>query len=1006
MADKSIIVRPNPFPGLRAFRPDEGHLFFARVESTMKVVSKLNDNRFVAILGASGSGKSSLALSGVIPALLKENVDGRKSWSYLVFRPDQNPIDHLAGDLAALSAGAGFAQLSAASVAASLLNRTEGLTDVVNKIRKNLRQQIVIVIDQFEEIFRFSPTASKGSPGDDAAEFIDLIVNAVQKPDQGLFIILTLPSEYVSECSRFQSLTNLMNSSSYLLPQISHAHLTSIIEEPLKVSGASIESTLVRLILDDMEERPGQLPVLQHLMMRLWNHWSRAGDLNRPISVADYEAVGQLKGAIAQHAGQALESLDERHRYVCSRLFRTITARTDDGRELRKPERISTITAQTGCTENEIIVVAEVFRSSEYSFLTPSMEESLTGESILDLTHESIIRLWSTLREWMEDEAFSGKLYSQLATAAEQYQAGNGRLWTGPDLMLALRWREDNNPTVAWAEKIDPAFERAMLFLKNSEEEYAAQIEYSRKSGRTKIKRSRLFAGLMGLISLFALAAFVTIYSLRTKAEKQRLVAMQLKEEALAINDRLRDSLQLLADTLETAVELTDIERINALAAATKAAKAERIANEAQASVKEIAAGKAAALKKVSEENRLKMLSLARSLAVRSLNHSGEKDLQILLARQSYLFNDRYNGFTDDADVFAALYEVSKLYGNKFYDKLTYAGADMTAMAKGAAGQLFTADTKGRILSWQTDRPAKGYDVISSTDRIIKVMALSPDAAWLACGTDKSGIIMMPIADDRIGYQLQDTSCGITSLIFSAGGDRLYYSTTDGGVNEWNLKTRRITKIIDDGYGISSLEASDDRAVMAALTSNGKVLLWETASPGKQSTLEAGDRIITSHSFFPGKDRLATGDNSGIVDIWDISSKSLMANVEGHHSPVRRIVFDKAAGKMLTADDAGEIRLWTLANLSQPPVVFTDSRKEINSLIFCDDGNTFLAATGNEVTRRPAYIQCITDGLCDRITRNLTEQEWSAYVGQDVEYEPTCPDKAYKISVREVRGAR
>ncbi len=327
-----------------------------------------------------------------------------------------------------------------------------------------------------------------------------------------------------------------MNNSSYLLPHISYELLGSVIEDPVKVAGASIDRALVRLILADLTDKPGQLPVLQHLMMRLWNQWSRAGDMSRPISIADYEAVGQVKGAISQHAGQALESLDERHRYVCSRLFRTITTRSDDGRELRKPERILAIAAQTGCTEQEIIDVAEVFRSPEYSFITPSKEVPLTRESILDLTHESIIRLWGTLRNWMDEEETSGKLYLQLAVSAGQYQEGNGKLWTAPDLLVALRWREENNPTLAWAEKIDPAFERTMLFLKNSEEEYVNREEYNRKTGTETIKRSRLITGLLGLIALATLIALGTVFTLRNRAEKQKSVAIQMKDEAIAVN--------------------------------------------------------------------------------------------------------------------------------------------------------------------------------------------------------------------------------------------------------------------------------------------------------------------------------------------------------------------------------------------------------------------------------------------------------------------------------------
>ena len=1002
MPERNIIIRPNPFPGLRAFRPDEGHLFFGRMESTLKVVSKLKENRFVAVLGASGSGKSSLVLSGVIPALLKENTEEKKSWSYLVFRPALNPVDHLATELSVLSAGAGFNQLSDVSVAASLHNRTEGVNDVINRIRKNLRQQVVIVIDQFEEIFRFSPATSRGLPGDDATDFIDLIVNAMQKPDHGLYIILTLRSEYVSDCGRFHSLTDLMNSSSYLLPQIPVDQMVTVIEEPVKLSGGSIDRSLVKLILSDLEERPGQLPVLQHLMMRTWNQWSRLGDLSRPIGIADYEAVGMLKGAISQHAGQAFDSLDERHRYVCSRLFRTITTRSDDGRELRKPERISTIAVLTGCAEHEIIGVAEVFRSPEYSFLTPSKEVPLNGESILDLTHESIIRLWGNLRKWMDEEEASVKLYRQLASAAAQYQEGTGRLWTAPDLLMALRWRDENNPTLAWAEKIDPAFERALIFLKNSEEEYLIREEYGRKSSNETVRRSRLIAGLLGLLAILTLVALGAVYSLRNRAERQKSVAIQMKDEAVTLNDRLSDSLEVLSSALGLAPAATEG---NLIMPEERVKQAEARARSAEEAVREMASGKAEDMERFSKANSNRMLSLARSLAVRSLNHAGNKDLQILLAWQAYLFNRKYDGIAEDADVFAGLYDVSKRYGNRFCARYTPDGAEYTAMAEGFDGIFFTADSKGRVLSWKAGQPSAGYDLVWSGNKTISAMTLSPDRSWLACGTDDSEILMIPFDDDSIGYQLHDSTGTITALSYT-DTDHLYSSTSGGSVNEWDLRNRSVRKVASDGSGIVALEISDDNNMLAALTGNGRLICWQTGSPAKHITINTGDKIITAHKFIPGGNRLATGDDTGTIDIWSTSTGLADGNASGHMSAVRGIAFDVADGQMLTADEAGEVRLWTMANLEQPPVVFTDGGQEVLRLAFSDGGESFLAATQTDVIRRPAHIRLMTDGLCDKVTRNLTMQEWSAYVGRDIEYETTCPDKEYRIRVREIRGAR
>ncbi len=526
MTAKNDTLRQNPFPGLRAFKPEEGHLFFGRMESTAKVVARLIENRFVAVLGASGSGKSSLVMSGVIPALLNEDAKGTRTWSFVIFRPEQNPIDNLAAQLSALSAEAGFTYLPVSSITASLHNRSEGLADVVNKIRKNLRQQIVIVIDQFEEAFRYSTPVSGGSEGDEATDFIDLIVSAVRQPDQGLFVVLTLRSEYVAECSRFHSLTNLLNSGSYLLPQLNRETMVSVIEEPVRVSGATVDRSLVRTIINDLGEKTGQLPVLQHLLMRLWNQWSKSGDLSRPLGMADYEAVGRVKGAISQHAGQAFNSLDERHKYVCARLFRTITTRTEDGKELRKPEKISAIASYTGCSKEEIIKVAEVFRAPEYSFITPVQELELTEDSIIDLTHESIIKLWESLRKWLDEEEASRKLYLQLADAAALHQEGKGKLWTAPELQFAIKWRNETNPTIAWAEKLDPAFERAMLFLKNSEEKYIEQEEHNKKAGRKKVNRSRLFAGLLGLIAIIALIVLGTVISLRGRSEREKEMAL------------------------------------------------------------------------------------------------------------------------------------------------------------------------------------------------------------------------------------------------------------------------------------------------------------------------------------------------------------------------------------------------------------------------------------------------------------------------------------------------
>jgi hypothetical protein len=482
---------------------------------------------------------------------------------------------------------------------------------------------------------------------------------------------------------------------------------------------------------------------------------------------------------------------------------------------------------------------------------------------------------------------------------------------------------------------------------------------------------------------------------------------LQLKDEAVAYTNVLSDSLNLLSDTFRTAEQEAGLEKLNTVAAINRAREAEQRASAAGNMLKNAETEKTAAVVMATEENRSKMLTVARSLAVRSINHSGEQDLQILLAWQAYLFNERHEGIEDDADIFSALYEVSKRYGNKYYSRFRPDGAAVTAMAQGPDGYFFyTADTEGRVLRWQNDQPGKGYNLIWTGDKVIKAMSVSPDASWLACGTSTSEVIMIPLTGDTVGYQLQNAGGSIAALIFNTTGNLLYTSTIEGTVTAWDLKSRRGNNIAGDPAGIITLEISDDNNLLAALTKDGRVMLWNQEAPNRQYTLDAGERVITSLKFIPGEEKLATGDETGIMDIWDTGTKTIVAYVEGHTSAINAIAFNKTDNRMITADRKGGISIWSLSDLTRPPVVISDSNEEIMHLVFNKDGNAFLAATRTEVTQRPAHVKCMTAGLCTMVTRNLSPVEWAAYVGRDIEYEPTCPDRPYKIKVKEITGAR
>lgn len=989
MTERSCTSLLNPFPGLRAFGPGDGHLLFGRNAGCEEVIAKLHANRFVSVLGASGSGKSSLVLSGVIPRLLAENSEGKRSWSYAVLRPSNNPVEALANELSSLSCAAGFAFVSPMAVSIALNNDSEGLGDVVSRIRKNLRQRIILVVDQFEEIFRYSNEQS----GESISDFVNLLISAVKAEDTGLYIIITMQSDFIPECSRFETLISLMNAGSYLIPQIKGAAYSEIIEEPLKLTGTPIDGKLVNTIILEAGNKSGYLPQMQHMLMRLWDQWDRCGDKTRSIGIADYEAVGRLEGALSRHAGKAFSELSEKHKLVCERLFRTITTSGKDKKGKRKPETISVIQAATGCVMDDLVAVIEIFRSSQYSFLTPGPETSLTPDTVIDLSHESIIYTWDLLKKWVEEEEEAQKLYTRLAFSASKHQEGKAKLWAPPELTLALQWRDTLRPTIAWAEKIDPAYERTMLFLSASEEEFITSEVHKENELRKKIKWTKMLGMLFVAFTLTSITLIGNYLSVKAKALKSEALALAQKEQVMVLNKQLSDSLDVTVQSKLT---------IEAEAAAAKELASIATREASIATHQKTIAVKAMedAETKAGEESRKRMLSVGRSLAVRSIASQNENDLQAILAYQAFIFNERNGGFTNDADIFNSLYILNKKAGNRYYSVTETGLGKFSAMAFSPDGRyLFGSDNRGNVYQWQGSRPNQNEKIIWSGSRIIKSLAMSPDGQWLACGTNSADIVMLPMNNSVKSYELNgEGSSDINSLAYSSDGKILFASSPDGSISEWHFSNRVERSYKISGVEISGIYISPDNRMLAALTNDGRAVIVPVDFSSRPVVINTGDENVTALGFIPWDRRVIMGNDEGFIEIWDMNERRAVDIVEGHKGSVEFFAFCNDSRQIASASDDRVIKLWAGDNMLQPPVTFTDNPGEVSFIGYTTEGRSLVTATdAGTLVQRPAQVKYMTETVCSLVDRNLTPEEWESFVGDDVPYEKTCGEKSYKI---------
>jgi hypothetical protein len=553
-----IEVSTNPFPGLRPFEFEESHLFFGRDGQSEQLTGKLSRTRFVAVVGTSGSGKSSLVRAGFLPALLGGFMTSAGSaWRVAIMRPGNDPVGNLARALNSPEVFGSDDEENAAiqtAIAESTLRRGSlGLVDAVRQAVMAPDENLLVVVDQFEEIFRFARVATGEQYGNEAAAFIKLLLEASSQRDVPIYVVLTMRSDYLGDCSQFWGLPEAINESQYLIPRLTRDRLREAITGPVAVGGGKITPRLVNRLLNDVGDNQDQLPVLQHLLMRSWNEWkeklltieAKIGEetVSRPhkdvhegdaIDLCCADAVGGMANALSRHADEAFSELPtDHHREVAEKLFKALTEKGPDNREIRRPITLGEICAVTGAGKKEVATVIETFRRPGRSFLMPPPTVALESESLIDISHESLIRGWARLKEWVDEEARSSRIYRRLAETAVLHKEGGAGLWRDPDLQIALNWREQGKPNEVWARRYHPEFALAGSFLNESVAARDAQVAADEERRRKEIKRSRITALIFFVAFIFSLGMGVYAYDAKGKADTAKDEALKAKDDAL-----------------------------------------------------------------------------------------------------------------------------------------------------------------------------------------------------------------------------------------------------------------------------------------------------------------------------------------------------------------------------------------------------------------------------------------------------------------------------------------
>lgn len=880
-----------PYPGLRPFRRDESYLFFGREAQVDQLLEKLERHRFLAIMGVSGCGKSSLAKAGMIAALETGYLGSAGTrWRIAEMRPGSSPVKNLSVSLVektSLGPERGQDPHSASFLHATLRRGPLGLVEILRETPLPESTNLLLLVDQFEELFAFCRNGGM----DEAQAFVSLLLVASQS-DVPIYVVLTMRSDYLGDCSLFAGLPEALNQSQFLTPRLSREECREAIERPPRVFGGMVESTLVNRLLNDMGPDPDQLPLMQHVLMRMWTSASQRGTQSDSagqacqasseprvitLELKDYVEAGGLGEALSRHADEAYNELDGEQQHIAEILFKSLCQRGGHSRDTRRRVHLAAVAEVAQVCPERLRKVVEAFRSSDRNFIVCSPEAD--HDPLLDISHESLIRNWKKLNRWATEEEESAATYRRLEDQAIRWQQGRADLLGSLELAQDRVWQERERPNGLWSKRYGAHFDLAMEFL--------------RQSKRRRALRRLSFS--IAIVCACALAA----YLINFVSDREREAADSIRHQAqvagmLAMTEPGR-GLWLAAHARQRR-EIP--ETIGMLNVALNEAQRTRIRSHYQhtAPIRSLSFNQ--------QENRL--VTVGADQRVKIWDIFSEKPPLELPVKGKVLKADFLDAFrlgiaksdgtiqywnTDiKKDILdLGVYQELMLRLGKESQSLVFSPngnvvvslvVDRTSLAIDEGKRdLSRAGFSTRVDLWDTQSGKKLPIIIPPLRGFVQNVSFHPAGTYIAV-LNEDGTIVVTSTQHPFGQRTVSTREKTNALAFLSHGNRLVTGGSDRVLKVWDTNTGQPIEQLSVHSGpIMSIATSPQGTWIASGDMNGTIKLWNNHVGKEQLSIYSNRKGVSYLAFSPGEKYLASTNSDETFSLYPLSSEQLHVHV-------------------------------------------------------------------------------------------------------------------------------